>query len=137
MDPWKIKTITTMPTSINVIKIERFFGTTSFYLRYFQDFAIKVAPMCELIENNEKLIWNDSCIESWEWMKASMTCLPVQIVHNWNVEFHVHINASHFSIGVMLEQNLDNTINKPIYFVSRLMTNVEKNYSTIEKKHWK
>jgi hypothetical protein len=51
------------PTSINVIKIKRFFGTIGFYLLYFQDFAIKVAPMCELIEKNEKLIWNDSYIE--------------------------------------------------------------------------
>jgi hypothetical protein len=50
------------------------------------------------------------------------------------VEFHVHIDASNFALGVMLGQNLDNTIDKLIYYANRLMNNVEKNYSTIKKE---
>ncbi len=34
----------------------------------------------------------------------------------------------------MLGQNLDNTINRPIYYASRLMNSAEKNYRTNEKK---
>jgi hypothetical protein len=50
------------------------------------------------------------------------------------VEFHVHIDASNFALGVMLGQNLDNTIDKLIYYANRLMNNVERNYSTIKKE---
>jgi hypothetical protein len=67
-------------------------------------------------------------------MKTSMTCLSVLIAPNWNVEFHVHTNASNSALGVMFKQNLNNIINKPIYYASRLMNNVKKNYSTIEKE---
>jgi len=35
-------------------------------------------------------------------MKASMTCLPILIVPNWNVEFHVHTDVSNFVLGVTL-----------------------------------
>jgi hypothetical protein len=63
-------------------------------------------------------------------MKASMTCLPILIVPNWNVEFHVHINASNFVLGVTLGKNPNNTIDKPIYNASRLMKNAKRNYST-------
>jgi hypothetical protein len=46
----------------------------------------------------------------------------------------VHTNASNFAIGVMLSQNPNNTIDKPIYYASRLMNSEEKNYTTTEKE---
>ncbi len=39
-----------------------------------------------------------------------------------------------YAIGAMLVQNPDDTIDKPIYYVNRLMIGAKKNYSTIEKK---
>ncbi len=50
------------------------------------------------------------------------------------LEFHVHTDALNFALGAMLNQNLDKTIDKPIYYASRLMNNVEKNYTTTEKE---
>jgi hypothetical protein len=49
--------------------------------------------MCKLLRHNEKIIWNDVCNKSWEWMKASMTCLLVLIVPNWDFKFHVHTDV--------------------------------------------
>jgi hypothetical protein len=45
----------------------------------------------------------------------------------------VHIDASNFALGVMLGQNLDNTIDRPIYNANRLM-NDAKIYTTTEKE---
>jgi hypothetical protein len=67
-------------------------------------------------------------------MKASMTCLPILIVPNWNVEFHVHTDACDFVLGVTLGKNPNNTIDKPIYYASRLMKNAKRNYSTTKKE---
>jgi hypothetical protein len=38
------------------------------------------------------------------------------------------------AIGVMLTQNPNNTIDKPIYYANQLMIRVEKNYSTTKKE---
>jgi len=46
----------------------------------------------------------------------------------------VHIDASNFVLGVMLDQNPDNTIDKQIYYASRLMNSVKKNYTTTKKE---
>jgi hypothetical protein len=43
-------------------------------------------------------------------------------------------NASNFALSVMMGQNLKNIIDKPIYYVSRLMSNAKRNYSTIGKE---
>jgi hypothetical protein len=62
-------------------------------------------------------------------MKTSGTCLPMLMVPNWKIEFHVHIDASNFVLGVMLGQNPYITIDKAIYYASRLMDNVKKIYN--------
>jgi hypothetical protein len=46
----------------------------------------------------------------------------------------VHIDTSNFDLGVILGQNPDNTIDRPIYYASRLMNNAKKNYTTSEKE---
>jgi hypothetical protein len=38
------------------------------------------------------------------------------------------------SLGILLAKNLDNTIDRPIYYASQLMSNVEKNYTTTRKE---
>jgi hypothetical protein len=47
-------------------------------------------------------------------MKTSMACLPMPLVLTWKIEFHVHIHESIFAFEVMLGQNLDNIIDRPI-----------------------
>ncbi len=90
--------------------------------------------MCKSLKKDKEFKWTDVCTKSWEWMKASMTCSLILIVFNWKFKFHVHINISNFVLGDMLGQNLDNTIDKPIYYANRLMNNAEINYITIEKE---
>jgi hypothetical protein len=123
MDFRKITVITTMPVLVNVIEIKRFLGTTGFYWHYFQDFASKATSMCKLLKKDEKFKWTEACNKYWEWMKAFMTCLPILMVPNWKIEFHAQTDASNFVLGDMLGQNPDNTIDRPIYYVNRLMNN--------------
>jgi hypothetical protein len=90
--------------------------------------------MCKLLKKDEELKWIETCNKSWEWMKASMTCLLMLIVPNLKIEFHVHTNASNFALGVRLGQSPDNTIDRSIYYASKLMNNAKNNYTTIEKE---
>ncbi len=46
----------------------------------------------------------------------------------------MHIDASNFVLGVILGQNPDNTIDRPIYHASRLMNSAQKNYTTTENE---
>jgi hypothetical protein len=62
--------------------------------------------------------------------ETTLITLLVLIVLAWTREFHVHTNVLNYAIGTMLAQNLDDTIDKPIYYASQLMTGAEKNYST-------
>jgi hypothetical protein len=86
--------------------------------------------MCKLFKKDEIFLWIEACAKSKEWMKAFMTCLHVLIILDLKLEFHVHTNASNFALGTMLSQNLDETIDRPIYYANKLMNNAKKNYTT-------
>jgi hypothetical protein len=90
--------------------------------------------MCKLLKKDEEFKWIETCNTSWEWMKTSMMCLPVSMVPNWKIEFHVHTNTSNFVLGVMLGPNPNYTIDRPIYYASKLMNNAKNNYTTTEKE---
>ncbi len=90
VDPRRVTTIIVMPILTNPIEIKQILGMASFYRHYFRDFASKVAPMCKLLKKDEEFKWTVAYAKSWEWTKASMTCLLVLIVLNWNFKFHVH-----------------------------------------------
>jgi hypothetical protein len=62
------------------------------------------------------LNWTKTCTNTLEWMKSSIIRLPIFIVPNWKMEFHVHVDTSNFVIGVMLGQNINNIIDYPIYY---------------------
>jgi hypothetical protein len=36
--------------------------------------------MRKLLKKDEEFKWIDAFAKSWEWMKSSMTCLPILIV---------------------------------------------------------
>ena len=50
------------------------------------------------------------------------------------MEFHIHCDASNIAIGVVLPQNIQGELDSPIYYASRLLNSVEKNYSTTERE---
>ncbi len=61
-----------------------------------------------------------------------MMFLLMVIVLNWNKISCV--DTFSFFPGVMFAQNFDNTIDRPIYYASQLMSNVEKNYFATKKE---
>jgi hypothetical protein len=68
-------------------------------------------------------------------MKTSMTILPILIALDWTKEFHMHINASNYDVGAMLDQNLNNTINHgECFFPNSWWKVLRKIIQLLEKK---
>jgi hypothetical protein len=74
--------------------------------------------MCKLLKKDIHYWWDKACEQSFQWMKTYLTILPILIALDWKKEFHVHTYASNYAIGTMLVQNLNDTIDKPIYYAS-------------------
>jgi hypothetical protein len=62
-------------------------------------------------------------------MEASILILP-----NWQLEFHVNIDALLLANGAMLAQNPIGKYDRPIVYAFKLLHKVEKNHTTTKRK---
>ena len=63
-----------------------------------------------------------------------MASAPILSAPYWNLEFHVHTDASAYAISSILTQPGDYKLDYPIYFASRQLDAAEKNYTTTERE---
>nr|GEZ77765.1 reverse transcriptase domain-containing protein [Tanacetum cinerariifolium] len=58
---------------------------------------------------------------------------PILIALNWDLPFELMCDASDFAIGAVLRKRHEKHF-KPIHYASKMMNDVESNYTTIEKE---
>jgi mevalonate kinase len=61
---------------------------------------------------------------AWELIKQKYIEASILISLNWQVEFHVHTNASLLDVGVMMSQNLIEKNDQLMVYVFRLLNKV-------------
>jgi len=61
-----------------------------------------------------------------------MASTPILVFPKWDVEFHVHVDASCITLGVVLTQEGTEGVDHLITFLSRQLSKAEKKYYTIE-----
>ena len=93
-------------------------------------------PISKLLRKGETCKWTSKCEEAFETIKEAYTNAPILIAPRWDLEFHVHTNASDLAVGAMLAQNPTSKWDQPISYASRLLNVAEKNYTTSEKELW-
>ena len=79
-------------------------------------------------------IWTEECERSFQKLKECLTSAPILKSPDWNVIFHVHIDASNFAIGAILAQPGEKNMDFPISYASRQLNSAEQNYTTIERE---
>jgi len=90
--------------------------------------------MEKLLKKDVTFCWNDDCMKSLDVLKEKLVSAPILVFPKWNLEFHVHVDASRIALGVVLTQEGGEGLDHPIMFSSHRLSKVEKNYSTTERK---
>ncbi len=93
-----------------------------------------MGPIIKLLRKTKMFAWIAKCQKLWEAIKQRYLDAPILITLKWDMEFHIHTNASNLAIGVMLAQNPIEKCDQPIAYASRLLNNAEKNYITTKKE---
>ncbi|RVW58146.1 Retrovirus-related Pol polyprotein from transposon opus [Vitis vinifera] len=133
VDKAKMELIVKLASPTTVKGVRQFLGHARFYRRFIKDFSKLSKPLCELLAKNAKFVWDERCQRSFEELKQFLTTAPIVRAPNWQLPFEVMCNVSDFAIGAVLSQREDG---KPyvIYYASKTLNEVQKNYTTIEKE---
>ena len=93
-----------------------------------------MAPITKLLRKTENFKWTPECQAAFDVIKAKYTDAPILIAPNWDLEFHVHTDASDIAVGAMLGQNHNGKHDQPISYANRLLNNAKRNYTTTERE---
>jgi hypothetical protein len=112
-------------------------GLFNYYSRFIPDFSNIVRPLIDLTKKfqPEKVHWSDICQKSLEKLKALFAKEPILTTLNVEDEVIVSTDASKLGLGACLMKKVieeNNIIYKPVQYLSRCLTNSEKQYSVIE-----
>jgi hypothetical protein len=77
--------------------------------------------------------WTEECKHSFDTLKQKMVTASLLVFLDWSKEFHVHVNASSISLGVVLAQPGARDLDHLLSFASRKLSTVEINYTTNEE----
>lgn len=90
--------------------------------------------MERLLKKSEQFQWTDNCKKELDVLKEKLASAPTLVHPNWDKKFHVHIDAFGISLGVVLAQLGDTSVDHPVYFSNRMLSMAERNYTTTERE---
>ena len=104
MDYGKIKLILKLPSPTSFKGFQRFIGNTWYYKIFIYIYVQIAHPLYKfLIE----FVWTEECQMAYDALKKALATTPILKAPNWDIVFHVHIDASNFAIGCVLAQPSD------------------------------
>lgn len=128
-DPSHIKAIIDMPTPKSKTEVRRLLGMINFLSKFIPNVSTVTAPLREIIHENVEFSWGGIQEESFSNIKQLLTKTPILKVFSANDEIIIQCDSSKDGLGSCLIQK-----GQPVSFVSRSLTNSEKNYAQIEKE---
>ncbi|CAN6552342.1 unnamed protein product [Malus baccata var. baccata] len=95
----------------------------------------KIQPLTPLLrlKDKENFEWGPPHQQAFDIIKAYLTSPPVLVPPQKGKPLKLYISASERSIGSLLAQNNEGGKEQAVYYLSRILTEVETRYSPVEK----
>jgi hypothetical protein len=125
VDPSKVEAVSKWKQPSNISEVRSFLGMAGYYRCFIKGFSSIERPMTELLNKDNKFMWNPKCEESFQIIKKKLTTAPVLTLPDIHQNFVIFCDASRQGLGCVLMQN-----EKVIAYASRLLKPHEQNYPT-------
>ncbi len=123
------------PKSSTKKQIRSFMGLAGYYRDFIPNFAAVVAPLSDLTRKGQpnRGEWGDAQERVYQSVKVHLTSTPILRLPDPSKTYYLRTDASDNGIGVVLIQEHEGKL-FPVCYASKKLSNVERNYSTIEKE---
>jgi len=89
-------------------------------------------PYFQCLKRNNRFVWIRECKEAFLKLKEYLASLPVLCMPQLGTPLRLYFTVTERAINSILVQNQDQ-VQKPIYFVSKVLQGPEVRYQAIEK----
>ncbi|MCO5607892.1 hypothetical protein L7F22_062094 [Adiantum nelumboides] len=132
VDPAKAKALLELPSPKNIKGVMSFMQKVKYMARFIHLASELLHPLQKLTQEVE-FAWSEDLEEYFKSIKVVLSELPTLMPRCWDFPFFVNPSVGAKSIGaILLQQDPQSNRMRPVYFTSRVTTNIEKGYSEAE-----
>jgi hypothetical protein len=102
VDSTKVVVILNIPPPMIAKQLLSNLGHIGYYRRFLRNYASIIASLEKVLKKFEAFSWKPECGQAFDTLKEKLSTDPILIYLNWNMEFHVHIDASGIALGEIL-----------------------------------
>ena len=130
----KVQAIKDTPEPRNRSELKSYLGLLSYYSRFMANTSTTLAPLYRLLRHDTTWRWGVAEKNAFVSSKEQLRTNQVLVHYDPNLDLVVACDASANGLGAVLSHRLPDGTERPIGFVSRTLSDTEKNYSQIEKE---
>ncbi|MCO5591166.1 hypothetical protein L7F22_045147 [Adiantum nelumboides] len=132
VDPAKAKALLELPSPKSIKEVTSFMQKVKYMARFIHLASDLLHPLQKLTQQVE-FAWSEHLKEYFKRIKMVLFELPTLMPPCWDFSFFVNSSVGAESIGaILLQQDPQSSRMRPMYFTSRVTTNIEKGYSEAE-----
>ena len=129
----KVKAIVNAPPPKDRSEVQSFLELAQFCAKFIPNFASITSPLWDLTGDVEWK-WTESEENAFREVKSCLTRAPVMAYFTPGLPTRIMTDASPVSLGAILEQKQSDGEYRPVYYVSRKLTDTESRYSQFERE---
>lgn len=142
----KVESIRKYPEPSNLKELRAFLGLSGYYRRFIRNYANIAKPLTKYLKGenghrqilkneskNVKIVLDNDGKKSFKLLKELLSSEDVLAFPDFSKPFILTTDASNLAIGAVLSQNFHDG-ERPITFISKTLSDTEKNYATNEKE---
>ena len=129
----KLEAIKDAPAPKDVSQLKSYLGLLNFYRKFIPKAATLLEPLNKLLRSQEKWRWENEQQKAFEDSKAALLNSTLLVHFDPKLPISVSADSSSYGIGAVLSHSIDG-VDRPVYFVSRTLTEVERRYGQIERE---
>src|SRR6266581_2846938 len=134
MSTEKVKAIQDWPEPRKVKDVQSFLGFANFYRRFIHKYSDIVVPLTRLTRKGTPWVFSDNCRSAFHLLKDAFTSAPILMHWVPDASLIVETDASDYAISGILSIRCEDGKIRPVAFCSRMLSVLELNYDTHDKK---
>ncbi|XP_074296967.1 uncharacterized protein LOC141627634 [Silene latifolia] len=133
IDQTKIKAINEMPEPKTLKELRGLQGRLAYIRRFISNLAGRCQPFSHLMKKDSPFQWDEKCKNAFDSIKKYLASAPVLGAPIPGKPLVLYIAAQERSLGAMCAQEIEDSKERSLYYLSRTLVGAELNYSPIEK----
>jgi len=131
-NPNQINAFLNMPSPRNFKEVQRLTGRIAALNCFISRSTDKSLPLYQILKGNKEFLWDEKCEEAFRQLKAYLTTPPILSKPEADEKLYLYVSDSGHVVSVVLIRE-DRGEQKPIYYISKSMTDPETRYTMMEK----